>query len=166
LVLRSFIQGNIAISVERSASVTLRNIVENSLSNLHVQDGRLELVTSEGDVLDQPNTCCRYLASLTELDKQLLGDTPEQQATISDWLSRRHTTLAHLTEEHLAEVCTPCGSSVEPMWHGCTSHVVVYVKPMCGIQVIKDVWVCGTHVLKGWNAWGRFWNHVVGVWNP
>lgn len=103
----------------------------------------MELVTADGDVLTQPNTCCRYLASLTQLNAQLQGETPEQQATISEWLSRRHTTLAHLTEEHLAEVWSPCGPSSRdpPVFHMAPPN-------MC--------WVLDFITFCHWAEWGLY----------
>lgn len=69
-----------------------------------VKDGSVELITAEGDTLSQPNTCCRYIATLGPFGKQLLGSSPEEEALISEWLSKRHTLLTHITEKELAEV--------------------------------------------------------------
>eukprot|EP00884_Botryococcus_braunii_P011222 jgi/Botrbrau1/200/Bobra.0022s0180.1 len=69
-----------------------------------VKGGNVEVVTAEGETLSQPNTCCRYIASLGPLRQQLLGDSPEQDALISEWLSKRHTLLTHITETALSQV--------------------------------------------------------------
>ncbi|KAK9808921.1 hypothetical protein WJX72_006429 [[Myrmecia] bisecta] len=64
----------------------------------------LQLTTTDGQQLSGHNTICRYIASLSPRRTQLLGDTPETQALIAQWLSYRNTDMLPLTDEQLLHV--------------------------------------------------------------
>lgn len=49
-------------------------------------------------------TACRYLASLGSSAKHILGNTSEQQAKVSEWLTYQHTELEPLMDEQLFKV--------------------------------------------------------------
>jgi aminoacyl tRNA synthase complex-interacting multifunctional protein 1 len=59
---------------------------------------------SDGKPVTGTHTAARHIASLSSKAAQLLGQSPEQQAKISEWLSFKHTSLTPVMDDKLAQL--------------------------------------------------------------
>lgn len=58
----------------------------------------------DGKPVTGTHTAARHIASLSSKADQLLGQSPEQQAKISEWLSFKHTSLTPVMDDKLAQL--------------------------------------------------------------